>query len=30
MTGLPAQTVADLPGVLNALTDNADARRVAG
>ncbi|MFF3668504.1 MarR family winged helix-turn-helix transcriptional regulator [Microtetraspora malaysiensis] len=30
VTGLPAQTVAELPGVLNALTDNVDARRVAG
>jgi DNA-binding MarR family transcriptional regulator len=27
VTGLPAQTVADLPGVLKALTDNVDTRR---
>jgi DNA-binding MarR family transcriptional regulator len=27
VTGLPAQTVAELPGVLNALTGNVDARR---
>jgi DNA-binding MarR family transcriptional regulator len=27
VTGLPAQTVAELPGVLRALTDNVDTRR---
>jgi len=27
VTGLPAQTVAELPGVLKALTDNVDTRR---
>nr|BFE77971.1 hypothetical protein GCM10020093_005720 [Planobispora longispora] len=27
MTGLPAETVAELPGILNALTGNVDTRR---